>query len=184
MFESINSISQFVLQALLLYLLADFFSGLIHWWEDRYISASTPFWGSFVGEPNERHHREPAHFLTNSYWRRIRVSSIGALIMGVALWTAGLHFWQPYFVLFLLSQANQIHAWGHQGRTKNGPLVYSLQSVGFLQSTKAHARHHKAPYDCNYCVLTDYLNPILHKMNLWKTLELMVSKGLKINPVK
>jgi plasmanylethanolamine desaturase len=173
-----------ILKIVLLYLLADFISGLIHWWEDRYISSTTPFFGTFVGAPNERHHREPTHFLKQGYLVRIASSCVAAGILAAAFYMAGVRSWEAYFVLFILSQSNQIHAWAHSGKTKNGPMISYLQSLGVLQSSRVHARHHRAPYTANYCVLTNWVNPLLHKLGFWPKLERLSEKFLRVVPVK
>jgi hypothetical protein len=28
-------------------------------------------------------------------------------------------------------------------------------------------KHHKSPYNFNYCILTNYLNPVLDAFNFW-----------------
>jgi plasmanylethanolamine desaturase len=137
-----------------------------------------------VGEPNERHHREPAYFLNHGYWERIKISVFGALIVGCILWSLGNHSWQMIFILLILSQSNQIHAWAHQGRHTNGPIITFFQQFGFLQSTKHHAKHHLKPHTKNYCVLTNWLNPVLNKSGFWTTLEDSISIILRIEPVK
>ena len=63
------------------YLLSDFISGIIHWWEDRYIEANTPFWGKLIGQANEKHHKEPNYFLSFNYFHRIGISFLFALVL-------------------------------------------------------------------------------------------------------
>lgn len=172
-----------IMQIVFSYLLSDFFSGLIHWWEDRYISANTPFWGKLIGQANEKHHKEPNHFLKFSYFNRISISAFVAFILGLIIWAFGFLSWQVMLILFILSQANQIHAWAHQGRTQNGRFISALQKTGILQSTKHHAWHHKAPHTTNYCAVTNWLNPLLNKFNFWHFLEKTIEKLFKISPI-
>ncbi len=175
----------FLLEAFFCYLVADFLSGLIHWWEDRYITSSSPsLLGKYVGEPNERHHSEPNYFLQFSYFNRVYVSVVISLIVGLAFWMIGIRDWQVYFVLLVLSQSNQIHAWAHQGRSQNGPFVTFLQRTGFLQSTKHHAKHHGKPHTFNYCILTNWLNPVLEKIHFWAILEKLLAFFFKVQPQK
>lgn len=169
---------------LLCYLSSDFFSGVIHWWEDRYIKSNDPVFGKHIGAPNEKHHNEPAHFLKGSYFKRIKVSLVASAIVGATLWIAGVRAWQIYCVLLILSQANQIHAWAHQSFRKNGPVISFFQKTGLLQSTKHHAMHHKHPNNCNYCVITNLLNPILEKIRFWNVLEMLVEKVFGHKPLK
>ena len=46
-----------------------------------------------------------------------------------------------------------------------------IQKTGLIQSRRMHGYHHSAPFDVNYCVLTNYLNPILNKIRFWQFLE-------------
>jgi hypothetical protein len=38
-------------------------------------------------------------------------------------------------------------------------------------SPEQHARHHRRPFDNNYCTLTNWLNPILDATRFWRLLE-------------
>lgn len=44
--------------------------------------------------------------------------------------------------------------------------------------------HHKAPFDCKYCVMSDWLNPVLDGMRFWLSLEflLRIMFGIKVKP--
>ena len=46
-----------------------------------------------------------------------------------------------------------------------------LQEIGLLQSPVHHAGHHRPPSDRRYCVLTDWLNPVLDAVGIWALLE-------------
>lgn len=166
------------------YMAADFLSGVLHWWEDRYINSQTPLLGKSIGEPNERHHREPSYFLGFSYWERIKISVLGVLTIGILLSSLGWMNWQIALTLLILSQANQVHALAHQGRTKNGQLVYFMQTIGLLQSNKEHAKHHTPPFNRNYCVISNWLNPLLSKLHFWTQLERIVKFIFKVEPLK
>ena len=44
-----------------------------------------------------------------------------------------------------------------------------------------HGYHHTSPYNINYCVMTNYLNPILNKIKYWEFLEWIISLfGIKV----
>ena len=38
-----------------------------------------------------------------------------------------------------------------------------MPQVGILVHRKAHLRHHKAPYETNYCIVTGHMNPLLDR---------------------
>jgi Lipid desaturase domain len=85
--------------------------------------------------------------------------------------------------LVLLVNANQVHAWSHTPRYGRPCLVVLLQDFGVLQSSKQHANHHKHDKDTNYCVLTNFVNPILDGLGFWRALEWFLMKcGAKMRP--
>ena len=79
--------------------------------------------------------------------------------------------WMVAFCLIYGLMANEIHAISHRTMKENGKFISFLQKLGLLQSRRMHGYHHSAPYDVNYCVLTNYLNPILNKIGFWHFLE-------------
>jgi ubiquitin-conjugating enzyme E2 variant len=46
--------------------------------------------------------------------------------------------------------------------------------LGVLQSQEQHASHHAQPFDTNYCVMTDWLNPVLQAVGFWPGVEAVV----------
>ena len=61
-------------------------------------------------------------------------------------------------------------------------LVRGLQEFGLIQSPRHHAGHHQPPYLTRYCTLTDYLNPVLDRLHVWRWAEWLVEKcfGIKV----
>ena len=66
--------------------------------------------------------------------------------------------------------ANEVHRYAH---TPNDAPAWlrAAQRTGFLQSPAGHARHHRGQSDSDYCVLTDWLNPWLELIGLWRLLD-------------
>lgn len=141
-------------------LLADFGSGIVHWLDDRY-------WGEGDGIfPSSRnHHADTRGFGQKSYYYRNSAAvALGGIIILARLVAYGItDFWIFAGVTLLLSQANQVHTWAHRDLQRNPlpPPVRWAQRYGLLQSGKHHAQHHVLPYRKNYCMLTNYLNPML-----------------------
>jgi len=159
------------------WLLADFLSGVGHWFEDRYLVGSDSWVGRHIGAPNEKHHSQPLAFLEGNYWTRnwtcFLASGVG-LVIGLAI---GLPYW-VLLAIALTSQSNEIHAWGHQ---KCNKFISALQETGFLQSARHHGLHHHSPFNVRYCVHTNWLNPILDLINFWQALEwLLALVGWKV----
>jgi len=171
------------LQIFVRMLLVDLLTGTVHWWEDAYGNPDWKLLGKSVVKPNIDHHKTPRNFLKSSFFERIRLSLFIALGLGLLCFLVGWLNWMVAFCLIYGLMANEIHAIAHRTKKENGKFISFLQKVGLLQSRRMHGYHHSAPYDVNYCVLTNYLNPILNKIRFWNFLEWAV--GLfGIKPVR
>lgn len=169
-------------QALCCWLAADFLSGFWHWLEDRYFDVRWPLIGHHIAKPNELHHAQPNAFLDQGYWSRNSTTIIPAAVAAAAWLWLSLYFpflrkWTWIFVF--ASQANEIHAWAHQRCTG---WIAVLQQTGLIQSAAHHGRHHRSPFEVRYCVMSDYLNPILDHLRFWRCLELMIGSASGIWP--
>lgn len=162
-------------------LLADFFSGLVHWAEDAYARKDTPIIGRWIGEANIEHHRRPRAFVARSWWE----SSWDLLLVSAAVvlgaWWFGLLTWQVWVFAIVAANANQIHKWAHSPPHENGPVVTWLQRWKLIQTQRHHARHHSGAKDSHYCSVTNFLNPLLEELEFWKGLERIAERvfGLK-----
>lgn len=147
------------------YLAADLLAGFWHWWEDRYSDVSWPLVGRWIAKPNQLHHDEPQAFLNQGYWSRNWTAIVPAAVAFLIAWP------HPICGVFaFVSQANEIHAWAHS-KGKVSWWVSMLQETGLFQSPRHHAVHHRQPFGERYCVMTDWLNPILDGLHFWRTLE-------------
>lgn len=174
----------FIIKVFLLWLIADFITGIIHWWEDTYGNPAWPVLGKYVVGPNLEHHKNPRSLLQGSYWSRINTSLFTALIVGAILWFAGIHSWSMIVCLLFSSQGNEIHAIAHRTDKENGKFLIFLQKTGLIQKRKTHGWHHKAPYDTNFCVMTEFVNPILNRINFWMKLEWIILKLFRIKVLR
>jgi ubiquitin-conjugating enzyme E2 variant len=162
------------------WLIADFASGVFHWWQDAYGDPYWPVIGTHITRPNVLHHYAPRALLANSWWNSSRtLLVIALLIAGVAWWTDALS-WQLVLGLSLGVNMNQIHKWSHQSPRRIPVLVRWLQRLGVLQSPKQHRAHHLDTRETNYCVLTDYVNPVLERVRFWSALEWLLARGFGI----
>lgn len=162
------------LQLIGLYLLADFITGIAHYLIDNVL----PHWRSrvaryIVGE-NNLHHSKPRAMLNATRWQRLRVPLPFSIATLTLLGLLGLLTWQVVTLVSMLTVANEIHAFAHQTRRENGPLVTALQRIGFFQSARHHGLHHRSPFDCHYCVMSNWLNPLLDRLRLWSRLDRML----------
>lgn len=160
-------------------LVADFLTGLFHWWEDRYGNPDWPILGDIVVKPNIFHHKSPRAFTAGSYLKRNYTTFIPSFVLAAIC-----YYYQNYFLALafvIASQSNEVHCWEHM---KTNWLIRNLQSYKILQDVKTHALHHKRPYDTNYCVMTMLVNPVLNRVSFWYCLERTVYFFTGINPRK
>jgi hypothetical protein len=175
-------VALFLVKVLLIIFSADFISGLVHWWEDAYGNPNWKFIGESIVKPNIEHHQYPRKFLKHTFFDRIKISVMAGVAISVVLAIFNMFSIEVAITLLYAAMANQVHAMAHRTDKENGKLVVWLQKIGLLQSRKMHGCHHKSPYNLNYCILTNYLNPILNVLKFWDVLELTLAQiGIKHN---
>jgi ubiquitin-conjugating enzyme E2 variant len=160
-----------VVEILATILIADFASGFFHWLEDAYGREDWPVIGWLITKPNILHHHDPRYFTRHGWFHSSWLLLCIDVLIVLAAWLCGLLTWHVWFFAALGANANQIHKWAHRSPAENGWLVSLLQRVRFLQTPRHHAGHHTNPKNSHYCVLTDFLNPILDRIGLWDRLE-------------
>lgn len=158
------------------WLAADLIAGFWHWLEDRYFDVTWPLIGKYIAKPNELHHEQPTAFLFQTFWSRNWTTIVPAAIAFV------LCFPSPVCLVFVfVSQANEIHAWAHS-KGKVSKWVSVLQETGLLQSPLHHGHHHRSPFEVKYCVMSDWLNPLLDHFQVWRALERLIALVFRIEP--
>jgi ubiquitin-conjugating enzyme E2 variant len=148
------------------WLAADIATGAVHWWEDRYGDPAWPIVGRLVVQPNIRHHTDQRAFLQGNYWHRNSTTIIPAAVVAIIAAAFGQH-WLALVAAFS-TQANEIHGWAHQRCSRP---IRGLQLLGMLCSCDGHARHHRSPFSTDFCVMTDWTNPLLGAVGFWRILE-------------
>jgi ubiquitin-conjugating enzyme E2 variant len=151
------------------WLAADIATGAVHWWEDRYGDPAWPIVGRFVVEPNILHHTDQRAFLQGSYWQRNWTTIVPAGVASIGFLAAGQWWWA--LVAAISTQANEVHGWAHQRCSRP---IRGLQLLGVLSSQEGHARHHSAPFSTDFCVITDFTNPVLGAVGFWRGLESLI----------
>ena len=170
-----------VVQAITTILIADFFSGAFHWLEDAYGREDFPITGRLFTKPNTLHHHDPRYFVRHSWLQSSwDLTLFCALIVAVA-WRLHLLSWQVWLFAFVGANANQIHKWAHRSRQENGRLISFLHDCRLMQSPAHHAGHHTNPKRSHYCVLTDFVNPVLDRFGFWFGLEWLVQRLLSVS---
>jgi ubiquitin-conjugating enzyme E2 variant len=152
-------------------LIADFITGLVHWFEDTFITPETPVLGKAVGIPNVEHHREPHLMATKgNFYTRNRLPMLMAVIVCSVALLFHVLSWQLVLIVVLAGLGNEVHEWNHRPRPKNRVAAF-LQDSGLVQSRRQHGLHHKAPYNQYYCTLTNFTNAVLERIHFWRGME-------------
>jgi ubiquitin-conjugating enzyme E2 variant len=160
-------------------LLADFVSGAVHWAEDTYARFKprrrVPLINT-IALDNDLHHRRPRDFLARSWWQSSwDLVLIGAALIALAHATGHLSCALLVFVVLSIN-ANQMHKWAHRNPHENPRWVTALQRSYLLQTPRHHGRHHQGDKNSHYCVVTNFLNPLLEEVSFWRRLERLVSR--------
>ena len=155
-------------------LLVDFLSGFFHWLEDAYGREHWPITGRLVTQPNILHHHDGRYFTHHSWFYSARLLlAIGVAVL-VGAWLLGFLNWMTWLVVALGVNANEFHKWAHRSPEENGRLITALQRSRLLQSQRHHAQHHRDDKDSHYCVVTEFLNPLLDRLEVWDRLERLI----------
>lgn len=112
-----------------------------------------------------------------SYWTRNWTSLVPALLIAVIAFAFSL-YWVALVAIFA-SQANEIHSWAHR---RCNWLVRLFQRIGIFQSPRHHSVHHKKPFNTNFCVMTNFLNPVLNFLCFFPLLEATLGMVFCVKP--
>lgn len=166
---------RYSLEFLSVILITDFLSGLFHWLEDNYGQPDWPITGRLVTQPNIVHHFNPRYFTKHTWLKSADVLlGIGGIILVLAV-LANAFTWHVALLLLLGINANEFHKWAHQSARERPKMAAWLQIARILQTPAHHAQHHLRGKDTHYCVLTNFVNPVLDKLGFWRTLEASVA---------
>ncbi|TXE11210.1 fatty acid desaturase CarF family protein [Algoriphagus aquimarinus] len=169
-----------ILKITFLILLADFLTGLIHFYVDQYAVMDSKYLTVSINGLLI-HHNFPRKMVSQSYWDLTNgVYKIGGAIFFISLFSG--FYWELLFFILVSAQANLIHKWAHQDQSETSIIVYYLQKFYIIQNKKQHLKHHNGHYDGNYCVMTNICNPLLQKLHFWESV-VKILKYFGIQPV-
>ena len=168
------------------YALADFVSGVTHWFCDTFFDSETPIIGQSVIQPFRDHHTYPQMI---TQYKFVEQDTSGFFIMLPVLAylllqdfqtfaTTGSMFGACFFAglsigLFL---TNIFHKWAHADHVSRPVKV--LQKAGLILAPARHRQHHR-DYLRGFCVTSGWLNPILDSVQFFPRLENLVRLILK-----
>ena len=166
---------------------ADFMSGVVHWAGDTWGSERTWWLGQRLIRPFRFHHAHPLNMLKSHFFTTNGDTSLASLpflltpfalpldtavgrACAIFLWAVG--GWGMW--------THQFHQWAHM---KSPPRVVGwLQRRGLILASEHHRRHHKSPFEVNYCITTGWCDPLLTRFRFFPAMEWMVSKVSGIRP--
>jgi len=172
----------FICSSVIAMLLADFFSGVVHWLSDTWGTLDTPLVGQTFIRSFREHHLEP-HAITLHDFVEINGDNCLATLPFLALTAYYPLRANNLYDLFMISSitllcfwvmiTNQIHKWSH---TRKPPRWVSfLQETGIILSRQDHNKHHQIPFDRNYCITNGWLNPWLTSIGFWRRAEAAIT---------
>jgi plasmanylethanolamine desaturase len=174
-----------ILGAPVAWILADFVSGLVHWFADTYGADDTPLFGPWLIKPFRQHHQYARDICTHNLVLTIGNSctvaapfQAGVLYLllsdeEVSITKAALAFVFNLFAMAMVA-TNILHKWAHAEKTNW--LISRFQSSRVFLSPAHHNLHHTNPFDSNYCITNGWLNPLLERIKFFRRLDSVVCK--------
>ena len=155
---------------------AEFAAGIVHWFEDAYVSEDTPLIGRYVARPNIVHHHYPRYMTRHTWWQSW---AIYAFFRPSSCWALGIvefsHGRCGSLPSLARTQTESVK-WAHRTAAENGRVISFLQNAYILQGAKHHALHHTDPKNSHYCTITNFLNPVLDGIRFWDGAEWLLTK--------
>ena len=171
--------SNIALQLFLGLIIADFISGILHWFEDNYIDYCTdlPILKD-IARDNEMHHYFPRSIIAYSNIEHTSYTLPFSIIfiICVYIFKRPMLVKYPYFLFSLIlfsATSNITHSIVHKRDCENNWFIIFLQKCGILCSHEHHSRHHTLSYE-KYCVILQINNYILDTILFWRGLEYII----------
>jgi hypothetical protein len=167
---------------LLSMVLADLFSGLVHWGADSWGNLETPLVGKTFIRSFREHHVDPFRITCHDLIETNGDNCLLTIVPLFLLTRAQIREENQtdiFIVSFLIglciwvSLTNQIHKWSHMRKPPG--MVAFLQDWHIILSRKEHQIHHHTPFDRYYCITTGWLNPLLGAIGFWKRMENVIT---------
>lgn len=174
MFDSIITI----IEVISIVLIADFFSGVAHWAQDRFDAKRLSFFNYMFIYKADEHHKHPSLCTQYTWFERNRYPVLILTMLAGSMFVVGMLTWKIMLFLTLLLFSGEIHVLSHHQSSSRNSLIRILKRSRLIQSSDHHRVHHKN-HDLNYCIITNAVNPLLNRMGFFKWLDSMFVKSLK-----
>lgn len=154
------------------WVVADFASGLVHWFADSFFGEDTRWIGPLLIQPFREHHRDPLA-MTHHGFLELSGNTCLALIpfLGTALALPLAPALQAAVLALVLGlfATNLFHRWAHDPAPP--PLVRWLQNHWLILPPAHHFRHHAPGHGAAYCVTTGWTNPLADACGVFPALR-------------
>lgn len=166
------------------YGLADFVSGIGHWFEDTYLKTTTPIF-STIAISNQMHHVRPTLMCYFGYLETIKTTFLVSMPLYAVLAYFGYAFHPAVLSFFIATiNVNEIHRWSHMRPAELSWFVRILQDYRIILNRRDHNIHHGKPNDNQYCVISGAMNYVLDAIGFWRIIEWIILKLTGIEPRK
>ncbi len=169
------------------FILADFASGVVHWFADTWGSETMPLLGRRLLRPFRVHHVNPDDLLVRNVIDTngdVATVVIPFLIPGLFLPLESAVGRAAMVVLAAMSVAalptNQVHQWAHMPQPPK--WVRQLQDWRVILSRREHLKHHDAPYATHYCIALGWCNSPLSAIRFFRGMERVITRLTGIQP--
>jgi len=190
----ITNIWLIVVACILAMVMADLFSGLVHWAADTWGNLNTPLVGKTFIRSFREHHVDPFRitchdlFETNGDNCMLTIPVLFILVIDMHCLSGenGRNLGTIFLICFLaflclwVSLTNQIHKWAHM--LKPPRFVAFLQDYGVILPRKNHQIHHHTPFDRYYCITTGWLNAPLQALDFWRRMDIAITTVTGVAP--
>ena len=157
-------------------LLADLFSGFVHWAFDRFGNEKTPLVGPAFVKPFRLHHTDPKDILRHGFLETNGNTSLATVVPLALLLLVPLDSALGLVIVVAMTTAsllailtNQLHTWAHDPSPPKGSAW--LQSMHMVLPRDHHALHHAWPHESHYCITTGWMNTLLVRIHFWTGME-------------
>lgn len=168
-----------IVQVALIVCVADLISGVAHWAQDRFDTRSIPVFNElFIYKANE-HHSHPNRSSQYSWLTRNKYALIISIFFIFPAWLCSFLSWQTGLLILVLLFSSEIHIACHRPNNHKNWLVNKLQKIGCIQSNQHHLQHHQND-NTHYCIITNYVNPVVDKIGFFPLLDRIIIKNIRV----
>ena len=156
------------------YLIADFASGLVHWFCDTFFEEGTPVLGKLLIQPFREHHRDPEAMTRHGFFELNGNNCLAMIpLLSIALWAEGpiaasaasqFAYSFLFTVALTIFATNQFHQWAHA--QKPPAVARWLQRCGIILKPERHDRHHR-DFNREFCMTSGWMNSLLDAVHFF-----------------